>query len=131
LIQTGLHQLSGLSVELEKEHDSIHRLLESTQTKLGEIGLDVPASIDAKTPGTRLERGYDRTDEWCLVYRWWMNDHVRWSEPQALVTATRDVGILALPLLPRLLGPVKDGTEKTRDSIRSAKARLVEELQGP
>jgi hypothetical protein len=128
LIQKRLSQLSELSGRLEKENDSINHLLESFQTELCELGLDVPAYVDVKAPGAKLELGYDQAPKWCLVYRSWVNEEARWDEPQPLVLAARDVRILALPLLPKLLGAVKDSTEKTLDEIKAAKARLIDEL---
>jgi hypothetical protein len=128
LIQKRLSQLNELSGELEKESDSINHLLDSFQRQLSALGLDVPAYVGVPAQGPKREIGYDRAPQWCLVHRSWDSEDQRWSAPQPLVLASRDVRVAALPILPKLLDAVKDGTEKTLESIRAAKSGFIEEL---
>lgn len=137
LIQKRFHQLSLLAEELHRlghtasegqdqpttapaSPDPIHPLIESFQRQLNGLQLAVTAELDediAADDGTALRIGYGQSPQWGLVYR--RREKSMWSRPIRLLDAPVEIRLKALPVLPKLLGAVKEATEKTLSELRS------------
>jgi hypothetical protein len=138
LIQKRFNQLSHLADELHRlghrasegqerpttapaRPDPIHPLIESFERQLNGLRLAVTADLDediTADDGTAMRIGYGKTPRWGLVYR--RREKSVWSRPISLLDAPVDIRLKALPVLPKLLGAVKEATEKTLSELRDS-----------
>ncbi len=138
LIQKRFNQLSQLAEELHRlghaaseeqyqataapaKPDPIHPLIASFQQQLNGLRLAVQAELDEEITaddGTAMRIGYGPAPQWGLVYRRRVKS--AWGRSVSLLDAPVDIRLKALPVLPKLLGAVKEATERTIDKLQSS-----------
>lgn len=121
-----LHRLGHIASEAQDQPssapakpDPTHPLIASFQRQLNELRLAVTADLDediTTDEGTTIRIGYGRAPQWCLIYR--RSEESEWSRPVRLLDAPVEIRLRALPVLPRLLGIVKEASEKTLAELR-------------
>jgi len=143
LIQKRFNQLSQLADELHQlghtvpevgedrpaidsaKPDPTRPLIASFQQQLNGLQLAVQAELDediTADDGTAMRIGYGQAPQWGLVYRRRVKSE--WGRSVSLLDAPVDIRLKALPVLPKLLGAVKEATERTLDKLQSpAKSR--------